>query len=109
MDPRITPVFRKISEAYREGYDLIILQGGTGSSKTWSALQFDYLAAENFFYDNDKSRIITIVSYALPHLKAGAIRDFDEILRSFNVNPDTIANRTENIYRIRGSLYHKTV
>ena len=104
MDPRITPVFRKISEAYREGYDLIILQGGTGSSKTWSALQFDYLAAENFFYDNDKSRIITIVSYALPHLKAGAIRDFDEILRSFNINPDTIANRTENIYRIRGSL-----
>jgi DNA polymerase II large subunit len=30
MEPKITPVFRKISQAYREGHNLIILQGGQG-------------------------------------------------------------------------------
>jgi hypothetical protein len=39
-DLKYTDVFNRIWEAYHRGDKLIILQGGQGSSKTFSVLQF---------------------------------------------------------------------
>jgi phage terminase large subunit len=50
----------------------------------------------------EKKRI-TVASYALPHLKQGAMNDFDKILESFNINPYSVKNVSESTYYINGS------
>lgn len=97
MTPQFTSVFNKTFTAYKEGNSLIILQGGQGSSKTFSILQLLYVIARS------ESKKITVASYALPHLKQGAMSDFDKILESFNENPGAVKNKTESIYTIRNS------
>jgi phage terminase large subunit len=100
MKPKLTKVYAQINDAWLEKNDLIVCCGGTGSSKTWSILQLLYFIAKFF----DKERIITICSYALPHLKTGAIRDFDLILQSFGENSDLLKNKTDNYYTINKSI-----
>ena len=93
----ITNVFLRNLKAYKSGKRLIINQGGQGSSKTYSILQVLYgLCLE-------KSRRITICSYALPHLKQGAMADFERILESFGVDVGLIKNKSENTYQIGAS------
>jgi len=94
----LTNVFDRNLAAYRSGEHLIINQGGQGSSKTYSILQLLYLIATK-----EKKRI-TIASYALPHLKAGAMFDFDKIIESFGINPLSIKNISESSYHINGSI-----
>lgn len=100
MSVNLTKVFSKNAKAFREGSNLIINQGSTGSSKTWSILQLLYLIATY----SKKKLIISVCSYALPHLKMGAIREFDNILLEFGVNSTDICNRSEFIYTINKSI-----
>lgn len=100
MQPKLTPIFRKNSEAYLNGNKLIINQGGQGSSKTWSILQLFYLIAKN----SPSRHIFTICSYALPHLKLGAIRDFENILMAFGEQPDKIHNKSDHFFRVGNSI-----
>ena len=96
-----TEVFGANYEAYRfDNHNLVINQGGQGSSKTWSILQLFFTLATA-----SKERLIfTICSYALPHLKLGAIRDFEKILLSAGINPDSIHNKTDHFFRIGNSI-----
>jgi phage terminase large subunit len=100
MQVNLTDIFFKNLDAYDGKENLIINQGSTGSSKTWSLLQLLYLIARQ----SPEAMVISITSYALPHLKMGAIRDFDKILIEFGVNPGDICNKTENIYKINKSI-----
>ena len=101
MEFRTTSVFAKTLKAYNDGAGLIIEQGGTRSSKTVSILQLLYLIA---LYSK-KPLVISVVSRALPHLKLGAIRDFDTIvLPAAGVVPDKIKNKTELSYKVGVSL-----
>jgi len=100
MEQKITNVLRRNSAAYREGHNLIVNQGGQGSSKNYSILQIFYNLAKNL----PEQRIFTITSYALPHLKIGAIRDFENILRSAGENIDAIHNKTDKFFRIGESI-----
>ena len=98
-DFQTTDVFNKIWEAYKRGDKLIVLQGGQGSSKTFSVLQFIAVIARAM------SKRITIASYALPHLKSGALIDFDKILTTIGINPGLVKNKSESIYSFSsGSL-----
>ena len=97
MDPKLTRIFRLNAEAYNNGAKLIINSGGQGSSKTISILQVLYNIAKY------RSKRITIASYALPHLKQGAMTDFDRILESFRENPGEVKNKSESIYYIGNS------
>lgn len=47
---------------------------------------------------------ITIASYALPHLKAGAMADFERILESFGEVPAAIKSISESTYTIGRSV-----
>ena len=94
MEANLSDVFVKNLDAYQKGEHLIIDQGGQGSSKTYSILQLIYLIAKK-----EKKRI-TIASYALPHLKQGAMADFKKILESFGENPGALMNVTESTYYI---------
>ena len=98
-EPQFTDVFNQIWDAYWGGEKLIILQGGQGSSKTYSALQFIAVMAKGL------NKRITIASYALPHLKSGALIDFDRILSDYGLNPGEVKNKSDYTYRFAsGSL-----
>ena len=100
MEQKITNVLRRNSEAYRAGYRLIINQGGQGSSKTYSVLQKYYNLAKHL----QERRIFTVCSYALPHLKIGAIRDFENILKLAGEPVDQIHNKTDKYFRVGESI-----
>jgi phage terminase large subunit len=72
----------------------IILQGGTASGKTVSALQ--YLAGIAI---TEGPVIITVVGQDIPNLKKGAIRDFE----NFVVNDAAVAPYIRRITRANTS------
>lgn len=97
---RTTTVFEKNLLAYNAKQNLIINPGGTSSSKTYSILQLLYLIA----LQRKSPRVISVVSYAFPHLRLGAVRDFDSILTAQGIIPDNIRNKTDMTYRIGNSI-----
>lgn len=97
---KTTSVFEKNLIAYTSGSKLIVNQGGTRSSKTYSILQLLVIIAER----STKPLVISVASKVLPHLKLGAMRDIDNILLSLGYVPDAIKNRTDNIYKIGNSI-----
>ena len=70
------------------------ISGGTGASKTISIIFWciDYALS-------GKNEIISIVSESVPHLEAGAIRDFKAIMNDRNYWNDDLWNETKHIYR----------
>jgi len=96
---KVTRVFSDTAEAYRTGKRYIINVGGTRSSKTYSELQLIYIIARH----SRKKRIVTIVSHSLPHLEGGAIRDFDAILTTEGIEPDTVRTKRPYIYKINST------
>lgn len=71
-----------------------VLQGGTSSSKTISALLFLIAKAQE-----DRTPTLTsVVSESLPHLKKGAIRDFLSIMEGHGYYDDSRWNRTDFTY-----------
>lgn len=94
-----TDVFKRNIEAYNNSARLIINQGGQGSSKTYSILQLIALIA----LKSSKPKQIGIVSYALPHLRGGAMHSFEMILNKFNIDVGAVRNKTEHTYYINAS------
>ena len=97
MNIHTTKVFEDILKAFTSGKKGICLEGGTYSSKTYSALQFIIWLAEECGNSID----INIVSETIPHLKGGAIRDWFKILNETDVT-SPFYNQTDHIYRRRG-------
>ena len=95
-----TKVFKRNLNAYVNAAKLIVNQGGQGSSKTYSVLQLLYFIAKT----SNKSLVISICSYALPHLKGGAIRDFENILKSDGVDIEKVRNKSDWTYHINNSI-----
>ncbi len=96
---RTTSVFRENIKAYNARCDMIINQGGARSGKTIAILQVLFLIA----ISSKIPLIISIVSRALPHLRLGAMRDFDNILISYGYSL-TCKNDTKNFYKIGNSI-----
>nr|DAL98501.1 MAG TPA: terminase large subunit [Caudoviricetes sp.] len=96
---KVTSVFVRNLDAYRNGYRYVVNKGSTRSSKTYSVLQLLYLIAEL----SAKPRIISIVSETMPHLKKGCIRDFKEILQNENKWNENNWNETNSIYKVNNS------
>ncbi len=81
------------------GKRYIIHQGGTGSGKTFSILQ--YLADYAVFH---KGKIISVVAESLPHLKRGAMRDFKRILDTMGWTPMVTENKTEHRFQLGSTI-----
>jgi phage terminase large subunit len=99
MELRATDVFYRNMEAYLRGDSLILDQGGQGSSKTYSILQVLYGITRR-----PEEKRITVCSYALPHLRLGAMADFEKILKSFSVDVDAVKNKTDSTYTLGNSV-----
>ena len=97
---RTTRVFEKNIKAYNQDHRIIANKGSSRSSKTLSVLQLLYVIAKY----SQRKLVISVVSRTLPHLKAGAMRDFDSILLEENINPDNIKNKTDYFYRVGNSI-----
>ncbi len=72
----------------------VVNKGGTRSGKTYSILQLWYLMVAA----DTGPTINSVVSETLPHLKRGAIRDFQQILSAENLWSDHHWNKTDSIY-----------
>jgi phage terminase large subunit len=79
---------------------IIINKGGTRSSKTYSVLQLIALLAVK----SKKKIIISVVSHALPHLKLGAMRDFDNILIGLDIQIEKVKNIAESTYFFENAI-----
>lgn len=95
-----TNVFKRNLIAFRKGYRYIVNQGSSRSSKTYSILQLLITVATY----SRKPLIISVVSATLPHLKRGAIRDFNDILLRSGLYSDSSWNKTSLTYSIGSSL-----
>ncbi len=91
---KTTRVFLDVLQAWMGGKKGILLEGGTYSSKTYSALQ----ALISIARGRKDKLDIDIVSESIPHLKGGCIKDFFNIL---DLNPEKTPNfnKTDRIYR----------
>ena len=94
MNIKTTKVLKSILQAWTDGKRRIKLEGGTWSSKTYSALQALQIIAEKSEIPLD----ISIVSESLPHLKQGCIRDFFNILGEDRDN-NPFYNKSDHIYK----------
>ena len=77
MEMQFSGVFWKIYDAVKNKPRYISNKGGTRSTKTYSTLQFLHLLIPSVGKAND---ITSVVSESFPHLKKGAIRDFENIV-----------------------------
>ena len=93
-DLRFSPLFWKIDDALRRHPRYVSLPGGTRSGKTYAILQYLYLLIPQ----KDKAGDITsVVSETLPHLKRGAIRDFERIV-GHSLKADSKWNASDYTY-----------
>lgn len=91
---RFTPVFWKLYDAAASHPRYISMPGGTRSGKTYSILQLFHLLIPKA---DKPGEITSVVSETLPHLKRGAIRDFERIIgHPLRVDPHW--NASENVY-----------
>lgn len=97
---KLVKKFDNLIDAYRARYAFIAEAGGTRSGKTFRICQLIYL----IMLHSKKRLVITIVSHSFPHLYGGAIRDFENILASEDVNIDQARTKNPHIYRIGKSL-----
>ena len=91
-----TSVFDRNLAAYNEKKRIIINQGGTSSSKTYSIVQ----ALIAIVIYSIKPLLISIVSESVPHLKRGVIRDFEVIMG--DTYDSSLYNMTDRIYYFPG-------
>ena len=76
MDLIVTKNLEEITRAWLDGKRRVFMEGGTWSSKTYSAIQF----LHNLLSQTKRPLLASVVSETMPHLKRGAILDFTNIL-----------------------------
>jgi phage terminase large subunit len=77
-----------------------IVQGGTSSSKTFSIIPL----LISYAIENPMSEI-SIVSESIPHLKRGAIKDFQKIMILCDLYKDSQMNKSYLKYRFKNGSY----
>lgn len=97
----VTQVYEKTVEASKQ-YKLILHEGGSRSSKTWSVFHFFLGKAIQ-----GECITVTIVRDKLTWIKSTLLKDFQEITKAMEleVTPDININRPEQTYYINGSEF----
>ena len=83
----------------RDRKRIAVLQGGSRSGKTYSALQWIVRTCMQH-----KVLTYSIVRKTLPALKASAMRDFFDIVKDAGLYNEAKHNKTENTYELNGNL-----
>lgn len=88
-----TTVFERNWDEYQKGTRIIVNQGGRGSSKTYSIAQL-FLT----LLVTKQNILLTVARKTLPALKATAMRDFFEIMKSEGIYKEERHNKSDNTY-----------
>jgi phage terminase large subunit len=86
-------------KAFKEGARIIINQGGTRSTKTYSVVKL--LIGLALWMKLQ----ISITSLSLPHLKKGALKDWKEVMNNFNLYDQNAHRRTDRAYDYPSGSY----
>ena len=92
---KFTRVFRENAKLIGQ-HRIVVNQGGTSSSKTYSTLQLLYMIAAK----SKQPKLISVVSESMPHLKRGAMRDFENILKHNGLYKKDNHNKTDSTFSI---------
>jgi phage terminase large subunit len=101
QDPELhfdTKVVRSTLAALVSGIPLLIHQGGTYSGKTFGIMLGLYL----YLKETSESLIVSVVSCTVPHLKRGALRDFETI--STLISGLVYSNKSDHTFRVGNSI-----
>jgi len=102
IEAKGTRVLRENKKAYyNDDIRVIVNEGGTGSSKTYSLAQ---LMAFLLLKKDDESLRITISRKSLPTLKRTAMRDFLNILKKWKVYDPSKHNKTDKTYTVGNKM-----
>lgn len=91
---------KRTLKAIRDGYPIIVNEGGARSGKTYGEIQCGIILAT----ERPKFRV-SIVSHSLPHIKRGAYRDFREIMEKWQLWDDNCFSYTEFVYTFKNGSY----
>ncbi len=78
---------------------VVVHQGGTRSSKTYSVCQYYIIKLLR-----ETGKILTISRKTMPSLKQSVLRDFMEILQNMEIYNESFHNKTESTYKLNGNL-----
>ena len=99
IDVKSTVVFEHLEDSTKR---INLEQGGTRSGKTYNILKwiiFSYCAR-----NKNQNRTITICRKTFSSLRGSAMRDFFEILNTYNLYSEKLHNKTVNEYNLFGNL-----
>ena len=92
---KFTKVFVKIAEGFKNNR-FIINQGGSSSSKSYSSIQLIIIKA----LKSNETKLFSIVSETIPHLKRGVMRDFFKIIIESGLYSEEHHNKTDSTYQL---------
>jgi phage terminase large subunit len=99
IDIPFTITAKRTLKAIRDGWPIIVNEGGARSGKSFGIIQcLIYLATQ-------KRTRISIVSHSLPHIKRGAYRDFRLIMEQWQLWDDNLFSYTEFVYTFKNGSY----
>ena len=87
-------------DAYKDGYQIICNEGGSRSGKSYSTIQILVSIATT-----QPNKRISIVSHSLPHIKRGAFRDLQQILRETGNWYEDWMRWTDYVYTFSNGSY----
>ena len=93
-------MFRANWEALYNDKRYIVNEGGTRSGKTFSITQ-----ALIVYCEFNAGTRVSICSHSLPHLKRGAMRDFDTIIHAWGKYQEEMHNKSDNVYHFPNDSY----
>jgi len=95
----------KVSNVFERNYQaktkVVVNQGSSRSGKTYSILQL-LIFVKAF---EERENVFTIARKTLTALKASAMRDFVDILKSVDLYEEKNHNKSENTYKLNGNLF----
>jgi len=101
LEIKHTGVFTKTLSAFqKKSVNIIVNQGGTRSSKTYSIAQLIVFLCLHSL----KGNTISIVRKSFPSLRATVMRDFFEILENLHLYNEENHNKTEHTYFFNGNV-----
>lgn len=84
--------------------DIRLIAGGTSASKTIGILQVLIDIAQSSSLKDSGGLPIDVVSETMPHMRGGAMQDFENIMKSHNYWDDTRWNKTLSTYEFETGI-----
>jgi len=101
---KVSPIFAETIKSIRYGQRRVVHQGGAWSGKTVGILQ-----ALAVYCTENSMKVVTVTSMSFPHLKSGALRDFEtyvipefkEAIKSYHLSNHIITFKTGSIIEFK--------